>query len=364
MQITKKQIEEFNNNPTIKYLGQFPTWTISIIQKKEDGKLGKIPVNASAIIKGQTSFHKSEDFCSPQTPGNMLTLPELNSNPKLYGINRTWHVDAKATKVFAIDIENDLNSGVVENLMKLPFLYLEESVSGGLHGLLPFTDELQAKYPMLVDTTVVKQRLNADGQDLGTFEVFFKDHFITLTKATKDIPPVSKTAAFEFLDQFLQGVEQAKDKSLANQGNRQVVKGDTPEISEIISDSLTDQALDQLFRMSPINYDGGDLSKYENAVVYKAANLIKHAFLSSEPMMTMNVKKKYHKLSVEELSYAIYLTVKKVVSYRKKHDSKRNGMPYLLYLSANCVSRLREEERISFEKYQAQKQKQTVNNVQ
>ena len=387
MLITKKNIRDFNNNKLIQNLGNKPVWTVTKLFS--DGK--KLPLDAGQLVnEGKVTAWKSQGEGFHPAPGTLMTLDELAKSERLYGANRTLLVNTMEQDIIALDIESDTTKETVDAFVNnLPVFYLENSVSGGFHALIPLSQEIKSKYADTFKENVLFQRklivqygsqefpdsflnlkdLNWGLEEklgLGTVEFFFKSHFITLTRSTLPVPIYSKPHSPEEISQMYANL----DKLLALitginggqsriQGTHGIVSGNNiPKLSKLISDSLSDEAMDSFFAMSPIDYPdhtSNGLSRYENAVVYKVANAIKSAFLDkSNPEMVMLTKKQYKDLTLDEFAYAIYLTVIKVVDHRKKHDTKRRGMPYLLYLSANCVARMRAEEAEFLKKRQAQ----------
>ena len=386
MLITEKNIKDFNNNKLIQNLGDKPVWTVT---KLFDGK--KLPLDAGQLVnEGKVTAWKSQGEGFHPAPGTLMTLDELAKSERLYGANRTLLVNTMEQDVIALDIESDTTQEAVDAFVNnLPIFYLENSVSGGFHALIPLSKDIKAKYADIFKDNVLFQRklivqygsqefpdsflnlkdLNWGLEEklgLGTVEFFFKSHFITLTRSTLPVPIYSKLHSPEEigqmyvnLDKLLALITKTNSGQSRIQGTHGIVSGNNiPKLSKLISDSLSDEAMDSFFAMSPIDYPdhtSNGLSRYENAVVYKVANAIKSAFLDkSNPEMVMLTKKQYKDLTLDEFAYAIYLTVTKVVDHRKKHDTKRRGMPYLLYLSANCVARMRAEEAEFLKKRQAQ----------
>ncbi|MEY8661563.1 hypothetical protein AALT52_01440 [Ligilactobacillus faecis] len=358
MKITDKHITNFNTNKAIEYLGQFPLWTVSNISTV-DGKRKKIPLSATLVaqaahIKSKgpllpTIFELAQNQkrsigCSPQNKGELLNLTDLDF-PSLYGTNRTLYVDTKSTGFIALDIENDCTPEFAKTLLTLPTVYVEQSVSGGFHALIYLNKDVREKYSNLLDITTFK----SSTPGLGTYEVFFSKHFITLTRYCIDKSQIDLSDGTELsLEDFLQIIQEESKKKVVNKdytSSLQLSRDSIPEISRIITDSLPENVMNSMFEMSPADYLS-DNSRYENAVVFKAANAIKRAFLmyKENDYMVKNTGKKYYQLSYQELVYAVYLTANRVIPPRAKHKTKRNGLPFLLYLSSLCINTFKRDE--------------------
>lgn len=369
MKLTEKHIQQFNNNRAIQHLGKFPLWTVSNFSTL-DGKSKKVPLNAQLLLEAANlkatkqlegslipimfnlaKERKLSAGCNPNNVGNIVELSKLDI-PALYGANRTLHVNARKTGFIALDIENNSSTELAQWLLSLPTSYVEQSVSGGIHALIYLNTDLREKYSDLLDTTVFKS-----DSGLGTYEVFFSNHFITFTRyfVDKNEMRLTPNPLDPTLDEFLGMIRdemKKKNTVIKNSALQSVDTATIPDTSQIISDSLPDYVMKALFEMNPAEYLS-DNSRYENAIVYKAANTIKREFLNykQDPYMIKNTGKYYHKLTDEELIYAVYLVTKRVVPPREKHKTTRHKMPFLLYLSAQCIANIREQEKEQLNKY-------------
>lgn len=172
----REQQERFMNNRLIDKLQNEPYWTVSDTEKR--------PVDVNEIIK--TGKIKLASFKNNNWP--LAPLSEINKDPRLLPVtNRAYRLHAEDNRVICIDMEKTASEEIRNALKKFPVDYAETSLSGeGRHYLIEVPEELipeEAKY-LFDDMVVVKS-------EDGSFEVFFNDHYVTLTKNI--LPPSEYT---------------------------------------------------------------------------------------------------------------------------------------------------------------------------
>ena len=172
----RAQQERFTNNRLIDKIKDEPYWTVSDNIKR--------PLDAKQLISHPARFALAS-FKNGNWP--MVTLTELDKDPRIIGTNRAYRLHAEDNKVICIDMEKTASQELRESLKRFPVDYAETSLSGsGIHYLIEIPEELipdEAKY-LFDDQTVVKS-------EDGTFEVFFNDHYVTFTKNI--LPPSEYT---------------------------------------------------------------------------------------------------------------------------------------------------------------------------
>lgn len=170
----REKQERFMNNHLIDKLKHEPYWTVSDDKKR--------PLDAKRLVKGDLSLASFKNENWPLIP-----LSELNKDPRLTFTNRAYRLHAEDNRVICIDMEKTASEEIRESLKEFPVDYAEVSLSGtGHHYLIEVPEELipeEAKY-LFDDMVVVKS-------DDGSFEVFFNDHYVTLTKNI--LPPSEYT---------------------------------------------------------------------------------------------------------------------------------------------------------------------------
>lgn len=172
----RAQQEQFANNRLIDKLKNEPYWTVSDEKKR--------PLDATKLILHPPQFALAS-FKNGNWP--MVPLTELDKDERLRYTNRAYRLHAEDNRVICIDMEKTASPELRESLKKFPVDYAEISLSGnGIHYLIEIPEDLipdETKF-LFDDQVVVKS-------DDGSFEVFFNDHYVTLTKNI--LPPSEYT---------------------------------------------------------------------------------------------------------------------------------------------------------------------------
>lgn len=172
----RAQQERFTNNRLIDKIKNEPYWTVSDDKKR--------PLDANLLILHPAKFALAS-FKNDNWP--LVPLTDLDNDDRLTYTNRAYRLHAEDNRVICIDMEKTASTELRESLKKFPVDYAEISLSGsGIHYLIEIPEDLipdEAKY-LFDDQVVVKS-------DDGSFEVFFNDHYVTLTKNI--LPPSEYT---------------------------------------------------------------------------------------------------------------------------------------------------------------------------
>lgn len=170
--------ERFMNNHLIDKLKDEPYWTVSDEKKR--------PLDAKRLMQETDQFALAS-FQNDNWP--MLPLTVINEDKRLLCTNRAYRLHATDNRVICIDMEKTASDELRKSLSEFPVHYAETSLSGtGIHYLIQIPEELipeDTKY--LFDEMVVVK------SEDGSFEVFFNDHFVTLTK--RQLKPSEYTLA-------------------------------------------------------------------------------------------------------------------------------------------------------------------------
>ena len=173
--LTIKQTQErFMNNRLIQKLKNEPYWTISDDRKR--------PLDAHSLKSAEWKLASMKNGHWP-----LISLSEINKDGRYEFTNRAYRLHAADNRVICIDMEKTADPELREALKNFPVDYAEVSMSGnGMHYLLEVPEDLipeEAKY-LFDDMVVVKS-------DDSSFEVFFNNHYVTLTKNM--LPPSEYT---------------------------------------------------------------------------------------------------------------------------------------------------------------------------
>lgn len=295
----------FLNNPVINQLAQAQKWTVSDTKKR--------PMDMWAMLDGQLLGASRPDSST------LMTLDQLNAAlPQAK--NNAFFLSYEQDKYMIIDIEKTCPEAVRNELLALPNLYSELSMSGhGYHLIVPAPQNVN-EFPDALLKTVLRH-------PQGWYEVLL-EHYVTFTRR-----PIS--------EEILQAAANSPSKptweeiyaSLA----RNVVLSDRAafDVSEEAPDiPHRDDLVDRLSRrqysrtLASFNHDH---SAYEFGYA---------GFLWNQLKMYLKADKysKEHEYSESDKAWIIYLTLVQVIPHRPKHDEARSGLPLLLNTATNLVA--------------------------
>ena len=322
----------FNNNPLIQKLAKEPNWTISDTQKK--------PLDSrSYLTTGQFTLAKPTEDWRPT-----VTLDELNADPKLRNTNRTYHLNASKNHVICVDIENTISNDMKMKLLQLPFQYLEYSTHMGFHGLLYIDD----KY-IVPGLSSLFTRTGLKMPD-RTWEIICNKHYCTFTQNV--IEPVKQSP--ERNDALMKDFIQFLLKTLIDEAYEQrqrleasSFEGSFPKKLIPATKLFPDSDFEYIRKLSPETFADAqgrvDESRYEfNICLFirkQLANRIIFGF--EDPFYKMSLPDDEEELSSKDLTYLTYYFAQKIIPHRDKHDTQRDGVPYLLYVCTK-ISKLQD----------------------
>lgn len=329
----------FRQNPLIQHLANDPFWTVSDDDKR--------PVNARILLeKGLVFNAKFEN--NKESP--LVTLHELDDDPKLQAVNRAYRLQARVNRVIAIDVEPHAPEEMKQQVLAFPAHYTELSKNGGVHLVIRVPDDLiteQNKY-MFEELSVFKEPVPKDekGKEIRSayFEVLFNHHYMTFTKRMDTQKPcvdynqdrIAKQKLEAFLQTIVQMDEQKKkERELAKQYsvhimNQLLDEEKQKQLQKFLSLKAFNEAIEQASHKKVEDF-GKDYSRYEMGV---ATGLAFHTTkIHKLAKGTRSFSSLAKSITEQDLVYAIYMLLKDIVPYREKHDGNREGLPWLLFTS-------------------------------
>lgn len=307
---------DFYENKAIKQIANTPQWTVSTKDK--------IPINAKKVIDSNGTVF---DNCY-NSYTDCVTLYEItNAIPN--SRNVTYFLDTLRDKIVVLDIEPSCSKALKRKFLNLPYMYAEISMSGkGYHLIFKLPDIIK-EYP-----DVLKQKAMQNKKD--GYEILLC-HPITFTRNTKGIPPSNNSESFIKVFEDL-----AKEQKFIkiNKINIENLKPDKIILEDYIISLLIDSPL---LNKSLEDYNN-DVSSYEMAeiakLIFNFSYLLKHDEL---------LKASNHKYTDNEIAWLVYEALIERIEYREKHDTLRNGMPYLLYSISRSIGmrKAEKEEKIA-----------------
>lgn len=333
----------FRNVPIINYLSTDKRWTVSDKDKR--------PINAKKLLETGDLFGAREE-------SELVTLIDLDNDPNLQAVNRTYRLNARHNNIIMIDVEPEASNEMKNFAYFFPAHFTELSMNGGVHLLIHVPDDCitdDNRY-MFTDLSVFKEPI-PDGENRPAhYEVLFNDHYVTFTKkAVMEKPSVdfdtdleAKAKLVNFLDEIVK-----LDKERKN--NRELAKQNQIDIFE---ESITDEKHKQIVKFTEIRHldtikqramnrsledYGGDHSRYEMSLATAVAGGIWRT--SNIAKTTVSYRDILSTFTDQDYVYAVYLIIDDVIPHRNKHDEYRDGLPWLMYIARNAYSYIVSQEK-------------------
>lgn len=307
----------FYNNPLIKLISKKPKWSFSNPESKKPINVSdlKMLLNSrdTRINVHGADFHK---------PDNMTTLDDLiDSVPNLP--NHAYYLDCKTDGFIVLDIEKTCPKKLKDAFLKLPYLYGEYSLSGkGIHLIAPLPKNFK-DFPDYMDQPKLQEKNHY-------YEILLT-HWVTFTRNTLPKPMSKGEAGYTYEDIYKHLVSENHTAHNVNlddfMDKKPKIKNEDAILSlmDEFKYSKTVEDFPQVGRL-------GDYSKYEFGM---AAFLYWHMKYLIKNTPIFDVK------DYNDNSYAwmVYELLQKRLEHRSKHDTFREGMPFLLFIAASAIAK-------------------------
>lgn len=302
--------EEFIKNPVIEKLASQQRWTIS--------STDKMPLDVKLFLSSKGQKIQGAAFQNKHSLADLYTVHETFPHSK----NFAFFFNIQENPYIILDIEKTCPEEVRQELVKIPSLYMERSMSGkGIHSIIPIPKKYK-DHPELI-----KRKILADKK--GSYEILL-NHFVTFTGDI--VEQESKDGSIE------PWIKKLIEAPLAEKRDVQI----TIEKPSIPQESSLSNALSQIeYNKSPSDFlkeDGSpDNSKYEYGMIsYHMHRLFRILELSY-----------YNSIDYtdNQLAWLLYEAVKKKLEPRPKHKEFRSGMPWLLWIASDCVAKAKRVKR-------------------
>lgn len=293
--------ESFMDNDFIRSISGNEQWTISTKDK--------MPVDAKQLMNHKVC---GASFANGNNP--LVTLPHLFSiisRPT----NAAYRLCA-ADSFVVLDIEAKCPKEIKYSLLGLPYLYAERSMSGkGFH--LIFNRPEDTAYENILNSKSVVRDKN------GYYEILIAQHYVTFTNNHDNFPDIKKHNDYTFTQVF---DKLARETKVYQESSISV--NSLPRLENVTyGPEILYELIQKDYNKTPDNFNNRDgvpdLSAYEFGMIGFYRNRLEYIIDKK------NIKNKF---SIDEKIVLIYEAVKYKVLYRPKHDTKRCGMPWLMWL--------------------------------
>lgn len=301
---TWRDFPAFYAHPFIRSIAEHEAWTVSDKDKK--------PIDMWDFALYNTDAHRPPTGAKAPTREYLMTLkgvcdtiPTAPNNAYYFDCQRTGHV--------LLDVEPACPDELKRKFLATNYVYGEVSMSGKGYHLVYRTPECFSKYP-----DAMKKLKMQDSKD--TYE-FLLEHYVTFTRIL--LPPAGPDAV-PIDDWFEQLCARQKYVAKTDAFNVEAERPkDIPQLSVIMM-----VMENNLSYKKTIEDFGGDNSRYEfgyAAMVYKRLERV--------------LKQFRHKYTQTQKAWIIYDILVKRIPYREKHDTMRDGMPWLLYVIQEMMAK-------------------------
>jgi hypothetical protein len=297
---------EFYTNPIISAIADIPRWTVSDNEK--------VPINMRELMTTGRLWgaHEISDEC-------LVTLDDMTSFlPD--AANNAFYLRAQTDGFLVLDIEKTCPPEVAAEMLKIPNLYDELSMSGkGYHLILPLPANFW-DYPIATGKRVLKE-------EHGWYEILL-DHWVTFTRVPV---PADKMPRQDFEPGIWEALYAKLAKGAVEAPTAEFdLSAERPNIPRVeqILDLMTRRPLEK-----SLDDFNGDYSRFEFSslgVLYNRMRPILPAIIEVEPDAVFDESAK---------SWLIYEAATRVLPHREKHDEIRNGLPLLLNAAMALVAR-------------------------
>lgn len=302
----------FHQNKFIQDMTDKYRWTISEPKSK-------MPINIREILDVKTNKIHGAKYYDKR---NLATLRELtDASPDI--INCALYLNSQTDNYICLDIESSCPKDVKDDLLQLPYIYGETSMSGkGIHLVFPLPNDWydNENYDKLRQKTVSREQH-------GWYELLCT-HFVTFTRNSLDPSPATKPLE-DFLTE-LNKTQKVIKKRAADEDYEELDISDIPYGTKI-ADRLTNMRLNK----DPDDFLDDDGTIDDSRWEFYVANMLRSTMMNMLKLPL--VQKTGHTYTHNELCTILYTSLVNRLEYRDKHDTLRNGMPYLYFTAENSI---------------------------
>lgn len=317
-------------NPAVRNLAPLRRWTVSgrlgdlddPDQQDDELKVRKAPIDMRCLIdQGRV---RGAFAISPEC---LVSLGEL-AGFLPQAANAALYLQSSTDGYVVVDIEPDCPEEVALSLLALPGVaYSEVSMSGrGYHLLLPQPRNLR-DFPAAAEKRVLRH-------EAGHYEILL-DHWATFTARPVPESVMASAAAaprlFGSVEELYASLAAHARPSSAASADDVALTAEMPEIPRA-EDIVSDAVLSAGSRLKTPEDFGDDMSRFEFSVL---AVLYRELEVQVNPYRASDGPAAY---GPSEMAWLLYSAAVKVLPWRPKHGTRRNGRPYLLYRAASMVA--------------------------
>ncbi len=294
----------FLSVPFIQTIKDISRWTVST--------KNKMPIDMNALRYRQVLIGAT--FKNDNQP--LVTLEELQQiipNPT----NTAFNLNQSLDNFVVLDIEPKCPPEIRDRLLTLPYKYCELSMSG--YGFHLVFDKPKTNYEaILLSKPALKE-------EHGYYEILL-NHYVTFTG--RECKP-SENCVFADISEFEKLVEDLASKAKI-QHSITLDTDDLPNLEDIeLGDDIVNLLSQAKYNKTVSNFED-DYSAYEFGVAGFYYKKLK--------MLLSTTKYKKHEYSNLEKMVLLYNIIVEIIPYREKHETVRDGLPWIMYTCKRVVT--------------------------
>lgn len=359
---TAEELQAFYQNKLIQRLGKLPQWTVSDINKR--------PLNAK---QGITTHFRQVGLFSFKNNG-IVPLEEFDNLVPPNLSNRALRLNMKVCHIIAVDIEPAYDHDRWNKwLAWMPVDYIEYSRHNGYHILIDVPDRVY-KHPQIHQLLANETKLVFfdQGKSHQGIEFNFNNAFITLTRRVindKDQYPFTPLAIpnqttkedrlIAFIN-YLQNLKETETSTSSQPINPETAKQFNKEktaqakaIAKYMPKDDIAEAKQYAEKMSTKDDGNLDLSRYEWRFMasifghYKQMRKNINIIANLQQELQIESSSKIQKLLQDQSTAAAVIAIigHENLKARPKWQTKRDGLPWLLYYGVKIVRSLSAQDR-------------------
>lgn len=310
-------IENFIKQTWLSKIANEKRWTISDCEKMP---VDMYLLKYRQLIKGADST----------VPYSLISLHELYKDfPD--ATNVAFNLDAAFHNIVILDIEPTCPENIKSQILKIPTIYAETSMSGkGIHMVFDYPEDIIMKYPNAAEKPALKRK--------DKYYEILLSHYVTFTgKAINFVKSKCVQDQTQFRNIFeVLAREQKPTQRASVDFNLDDIKPVKCNVTEDILKYLMHYA-DTLQWYIQKHDDLGeekDNSSFELGYIsklnVKLNAILKISYIHEEITSRGG-------LTLQEKIWFLTHTATEKLPYRSKHDEFRDGLPWLMYLSNKAV---------------------------
>lgn len=302
----------FVQHPFIQKIAQNNLWTISDNTKRP---IDMVEYRNTGKIVGAT-------FCNQNSLISLYELYQIIPN----AANFAYYLNADNDSFVVLDIEPSCSDETKQELLQLNPIYMEESMSGrGIHMVFEYPRDIIEKYENAKEKIVLKG-------DNHEYEILLR-HYVTFTGRQIPFTPCENPKSFrDLFEQLVKRQKQSAQKMHIDFDEMKPV--DTKELPFLMT--LLTTAMNRYSKtpddFKKQNGTDNDTSLWEYAVI---------GYMYGKLQEILKVQKiaRDHTYTVEEQIWIMHEIIYDYIEPRQKHNTFRNGKPFLVYLMENIISK-------------------------